>query len=1264
MKKLLLVFLVSFTALGQSNSVYNANTYAYITQVTSGNTSTGSSSIMANPTAFANGIPFLPYNVNAPITINRNASTSETLTPSAISNCFPNSLTCTLSGTFTFKHITGENLQSGTYGLQEALNIAVAAGSGTVLIDASWQGPSGTAIIAAAKGSTNVLVQDNRNPAGPVFYQWNGTNYVAAGVAGAIQSINGDTTQAQLITCSGTGLTCPTNSGHTTFTLAGGGLTGVITSSTAHQFTYFPGNGTTVVGHPNLWELDSTMTLAQINTLLANLSCGNCSGSFDTVVIPDGVPFQPWTNTAVGFPSANPGVGGIDGRTGTHYQQMSLYGLVPDALQIGASITVSSTTVTGNFFCPNNSYPCTTGGDVGKIMAFGGWTTGGNYYTSTQYRFIPTIASVQSTTAATLSTASPLTLAENVWKGTDNCAAFTNSMVGLLGNLTGALASQGLMGQLPAGYMLTSCPIPWTGSPSWMGQNMSDSFIVGTPGMDVIDANANGGVGLYWGRMTLIPDGSISVSQHPYTNVTANGTTTVVQPFYRPLHVGQPDSNNPLGQGWCASCDGNYVANTAQNSGVICVPTALGRLPTVGDEIVFPYTPTVFQSVVNSTAGSCSAGLSPITILPAIPNSAGYTLTQTPFYASKASAGIQHLAVAIPAGTNTFPFTVTFANPTYPYSGSINNVALWGHFRVGTEQYDYMGCSYVSPYICIVRAGSATSTGWATMSPVVPLNPCYADFLVPYPVIPTVNSGQATPVGAVYFPGACGGNFGLAEPDVNGLTDAGGSFFRAHLEDVAISPTNINPGKGVGGWYGAGNHMPYATTANGWRIFGGDFGLAQGPASENEFNIGTVGPTGDGNHFDDWSVTSAFIQSSIGVQDTTFDRWDAYSTEYSPFDGSAIGGSAAFYSGYTLSETTGNFVQNTGANYHTNRNTEPENGSHIIARPYFYSGCMTCMFEGEQNEGAGAIVDGNSNIINGGTLAASAGNPVILYGHNNTITNTAQTQTGQISNVYGIGAVLNWGSNNTISVPGAQGNSPNIAPAPSLREQTGGYDSGSFRDGLAATPYVSEKEGFFSPYEFSCAVSCGIDSQPFSTNVIVDPSAPESGQYVGCNISPSSACFPVHLGGFAGSYYIGQDQRVAAIPYVLITAIKTTSNQTMTLLVTALDPGGANDTCSGTNPVVNQSITTVGGQYTTIAVPANFTGRTGCLIQFGLTSSTSADQAQVAYMDFQPVPKSSFLATVSSSIEGTSCTVPAILGTDGTFIYFCSGTVIKRVTGS
>jgi len=191
MKKILVLLLTATAAFAQSNT-YNATAYGtWTSQVTGGNASTGSSSVTALPT--------VPFNANASVTFNRNGSDQETVTLTNVTNCYPNSLTCTLSGTFGFKHAGGETVQSGTYGLQEAINAATASIAGTVVIDATWQGPAGSSLITAAKGSTAVLIQDNRNPSGPVFYQWiNGAYSLNGGTGGGTSSGPG-LTNAQAI---------------------------------------------------------------------------------------------------------------------------------------------------------------------------------------------------------------------------------------------------------------------------------------------------------------------------------------------------------------------------------------------------------------------------------------------------------------------------------------------------------------------------------------------------------------------------------------------------------------------------------------------------------------------------------------------------------------------------------------------------------------------------------------------------------------------------------------------------------------------------------------------------------------------------------------------------------------------------------------------------------------------------------------------------------------------------------------------------------
>jgi lysophospholipase L1-like esterase len=178
----IIICLISISAFGQSR-VFNASNYAtWSSQVYSGNASTGSSSIVVNPvTVFTStGLQFIPFQPNEVITIDFGQSTAETVavTPS---NCFIASLNCTLTGNFTFKHIAGAGVTSGTFGLQDAIGQALLApAAGTVLIDSTWTGPAGSAIITSAVGSTSVTVQDNRSGT-PQSYQWNGFSYLPTG---------------------------------------------------------------------------------------------------------------------------------------------------------------------------------------------------------------------------------------------------------------------------------------------------------------------------------------------------------------------------------------------------------------------------------------------------------------------------------------------------------------------------------------------------------------------------------------------------------------------------------------------------------------------------------------------------------------------------------------------------------------------------------------------------------------------------------------------------------------------------------------------------------------------------------------------------------------------------------------------------------------------------------------------------------------------------------------------------------------------------
>jgi hypothetical protein len=114
--------------------------------VATGNSATGSSSItlVNGIITTPDGITYMPLAVDAPITVG-SGSNQETVTPSAVNCKTPTQYgTCTITATFANIHGTGDYVTTGTVGLQEALNYALALGGGEVTIDYAWSQFGGT----------------------------------------------------------------------------------------------------------------------------------------------------------------------------------------------------------------------------------------------------------------------------------------------------------------------------------------------------------------------------------------------------------------------------------------------------------------------------------------------------------------------------------------------------------------------------------------------------------------------------------------------------------------------------------------------------------------------------------------------------------------------------------------------------------------------------------------------------------------------------------------------------------------------------------------------------------------------------------------------------------------------------------------------------------------------------------------------------------------------------------------------------------------
>lgn len=130
-------------------------------QVLNGSNTAGTYTITCqNSKAVANNGVSVTPSVNASITIGFGTN-EETVTPTSVTT--DNLGNLFITATFANPHSAGDQVRSGTYGLQEAVNAAAAVGGGQVVVDGRWAlGGGTTALITALALPTTVEVADNR----------------------------------------------------------------------------------------------------------------------------------------------------------------------------------------------------------------------------------------------------------------------------------------------------------------------------------------------------------------------------------------------------------------------------------------------------------------------------------------------------------------------------------------------------------------------------------------------------------------------------------------------------------------------------------------------------------------------------------------------------------------------------------------------------------------------------------------------------------------------------------------------------------------------------------------------------------------------------------------------------------------------------------------------------------------------------------------------------------------------------------------------
>lgn len=170
-----------------ANGKYNASAYnTWRAQIYTGNSATGTASIVLrqNGVALCDGYTFQPFSVGQAISVGT-GSNAETVTITAVSSCAKNGPpnACTLTGSFSNTHGSGELVLSGTFGAQEAVNDAFNNGGGVVSIGPAFSFVGGLdSTINGLLPYLSVTIEDNRK--GGIQY-WNSmpstTSLLAAG---------------------------------------------------------------------------------------------------------------------------------------------------------------------------------------------------------------------------------------------------------------------------------------------------------------------------------------------------------------------------------------------------------------------------------------------------------------------------------------------------------------------------------------------------------------------------------------------------------------------------------------------------------------------------------------------------------------------------------------------------------------------------------------------------------------------------------------------------------------------------------------------------------------------------------------------------------------------------------------------------------------------------------------------------------------------------------------------------------------------------
>ncbi len=871
-----------------------------------------------------------------------------------------------------------------------------------------------------------------------------------------------------------------------------------------------------------------------------------------------------------------------------------------------------------------------TSADVGRVLVAVG-TVGG---TPTQFESV--VVSITDSLDGVLATAAPFTqsTAHEMDLGHDDTAAIAQGMA--------AVGAGTLV--FPAGTCHTHTQLLKGQSPIGLG---TDSFILGMPGEDIFQGpDPSQGQGYNQGAahihdLTFLVDGRIDATL-PWQSINDSGTTAHAA-MYRPVATLSGVSSNPLAPGWFQGSNGgggyNGVANITAGSAVMCVPTN-ETAPSVGQTVVFPYLASVFTATVSSTAGSCTSSTARTlsTVLPA-----GATNSQAEWFAGSSP---QNLATAIGAGT--CPSSITLSNSITPVPGYESNVAPFGLIQIDGEQFTYFGKSNAgnsSPantlYSIQCAQNGTTRAAHAASATVVPLNnfkPTY-----PWPVIPTLNSGDTTPSGtASFFPGWNVGNAAFAFPVATGISQGSGSTgswsANAKIENLTFFPwpNDIN-----GSTWQSVNHtaMMYFVSPSYASVFSNlyalylFYGVAEGAPSIENGNYANAQPTADGAHWDGITIYAANpVIMSYGNQNT-FSNFNVYSQEQTT-GGVALGADTCYYFTALHDDQTGGYFDVLSLNHFKNLYCENEGGAHDVQMPIWEWDTYNSEIEDQHMGGGGEVyIGGAQQHWIGGNFNNAISTPTINWGTGNTsdyVTNLGSEPKG---NIYGVNSLINYGPFSKFSGTTSQRFSSPYGPYGGLqvgnsREPIRSQTSETFNTGNLTAPYTSSEGGFITPEEFNADFR--FESQAMNVGWTYDPTSPVTNAYTACNVGNNRGSIYCATGQFnLENISIGPGQRLVGGKYTLYISMKDAATATNTETMSVFSG------CGGFSQSYNIPITntwpSTAAQVFTVPIDLTPAAGPGCTLGMRFWGATTADQIQVGYVDFAPVAEQLNAQTINAS---------------------------------